>query len=273
MGVSVMDIATLFGLVLAIGSLILSFVTDGGSLSALAQAPAALIVFGGTIGATLTSVSLRQFMGVGKQLKIAFFQRRSNPLQLIEELAELATIARREGILALDERLEDFDDDFLRRGLQLVVDGVDPELVKSMLETELDYVEERHAAAAGLFETAGGYAPTMGIIGTVMGLVHVLGSLQNVDKLGPEIATAFTATLYGVASANILWLPIASKLRRRSAEEALLREMTLEGILSIQAGENPNILRQKLKAFLAPHQRSDKRADKVGEVDGETVEA
>ncbi|WP_026962714.1 flagellar motor protein [Alicyclobacillus herbarius] len=268
-----MDIATLIGLVLAIGSLILAFVTDGGALSALAQAPAALIVFGGTIGATLTSVSLREFLSVGKQLKIAFFQRRQDPLQVIEDLAELATLARREGILALEERLEDYDDEFLKRGLQLVVDGVDPELVKSMLETELAYLEERHAAGAGIFETAGGYAPTMGIIGTVMGLVHVLSGLQDVDKLGPQIATAFTATLYGVASANILWLPIASKLKRRSAEEVLLRELILEGILSIQAGENPNILRQKLKAFLAPKDRTGRKEDKAGEVDAETVEA
>jgi chemotaxis protein MotA len=272
MGVWVMDITTLLGILVAVASLIIAFVSDGGSISALAQAPAALIVFGGTIGATLTSVSMRDMLGVGRYLKIAFFQRRQDPLKIIENLADLATVARREGILALEEQLVDIDDPFLRRGLQLVVDGVDPELVKSMLETELSYVEERHMAAAGLFETAGGYAPTMGIIGTVMGLVHVLGSLKEVDQLGPQIAMAFTATLYGVASANILWLPIASKLKRRNAEEMVLREIMLEGVLSIQAGENPNILRQKLKAFLAPAQRTDKAA-KAGEIDAETVEA
>jgi chemotaxis protein MotA len=146
-----------------------------------------------------------------------------------------------------------------------------------MMETELSYIEDRHEAAAHIFEVAGGFAPTMGIIGTVMGLVHVLSNLSDVQTLGPEIATAFTATLYGVASANVLWLPIANKLKRRNQEEVLLREIMLEGVLSIQAGENPNILGQKLKAFLAPSTRSRNsaagaRKDKAGEPSVETAQ-
>jgi chemotaxis protein MotA len=269
-----MDIASIGGILLALISLILAFIFDGGSLTALMQPTAALIVVGGTIGATLASVSLRQFMAVGKYLKIAFFPKSSAaPLVVIEQLVELASVARREGILALEERVETFHDEFLQNGIRLVVDGVDPELVKSMLETELAYVEDRHLAAAKIFDTAGGYAPTMGIIGTVMGLVHVLSSLQNVDALGPEIAVAFTATLYGVGTANIVWLPLGSKLKARNSEEVLMREIMIEGILSIQAGENPNILRQKLKAFLAPSLRQEKSVKKAGEVDVETVEA
>lgn len=269
-----MDIATLGGILLALVSLILAFTGEGGALSALLQPTAALIVFGGTIGATAASVSLRQLTGVGKSLRIAFFNKPLDPLSIIGNLVELATTARREGILALEEQVEAFEDEFLQKGVQLIVDGVDPELVKSMLTTELDYIEDRHAAAAKIFDMAGGFAPTMGIIGTVMGLVRVLGSLKNVDALGPQIATAFVATLYGVASANILWLPIASKLKRRNAEEILMREIMIEGVLSIQAGENPQILKQKLLAFLPPSGRAPKSArGEAGDVDGETIQA
>lgn len=269
-----MDIATLAGFAMAVGSLILGFTMDGGNLGALFQPTALIIIFGGTLGATMITVSLRQFLALGKYLKVSMFHKPVDPLDVIDQLVELATVARREGILALDERLETFQDDYLRSGLQFIVDGVDPELVKSMMETELSYIEDRHEAAAGIFETAGGFAPTMGIIGTVMGLVHVLGNLKDVQTLGPEIATAFTATLYGVASANVLWLPIANKLKRRNSEEVLLREMMLEGVLSIQAGENPNILSQKLRAFLAPGTRTRRSATagKAGEASVETAQ-
>lgn len=269
-----MDIATLAGFAIAVGSLILGFTLDGGSLGALFQPTALIIIFGGTLGATMITVSLKQFMALGKYMRISMFHKPVDPLDVIEQLVELATIARREGILALDQRLDSFEDDFLRSGLQFIVDGVDPELVKSMMETELSYIEDRHEMAANIFETAGGFAPTMGIIGTVMGLVHVLGNLKDVQKLGPEIATAFTATLYGVASANVLWLPIANKLKRRNSEEILLREMMLEGVLSIQAGENPNILGQKLRAFLAPATRTRKAAgsEKAGEANVKTAQ-
>lgn len=266
-----MDLATIGGILLATVSLVVAFVLEGGSIMALLQPTAALIVFGGTIGATMTTVSMRQFLSVGKYLKVALFHKPTDRLAVIELLVELATIARREGILALEDRETDFSDDFIKTGIELVVDGVDPELVKSMLETELSYLETRHEMAARIFEAAGGFAPTMGIIGTVMGLVHVLGSLSNVGTLGPKIAVAFIATLYGVASANVLWLPIAAKLKLRNEEEILVREIMLEGILSIQAGENPNVLRQKLKAFLAPSGREAKRPAEGGEAEYEAA--
>ena len=267
-----MDIATGLGIIIAILGLALGFTLDGGSITALFQLTAALIVFGGTIGATMTSTSMKTFLGVGKYLKVAFFGKTEDPLTTIDQLVQLATVARREGILALEEKLDDFSDEFMRNGIRLVVDGVDPELVKNMMETELSYVSERHEKAAKIFESAGGFAPTMGIIGTVMGLIHVLGSLQDVTKLGPQIATAFTATLYGVASANIIWLPIGSKLKQRNAEEVLLREIMMEGVLSIQAGENPNILGQKLRAFLAPSERDGEAKAKAGGVSAEAAE-
>lgn len=253
-----MDFATIGGIVVAVGSLVLGFILDGGTVGSLIQINAAILILGGTIGATLTTVSIKDFAKIITYLKIAFMGKVPSALDVIDQLVELATIARREGILALEEQLESFTDPFLKSGIQLVVDGVDPELVKNMLETELTFVDERHEAAAGMFDAAGGFAPTMGIIGTVMGLVRVLGNLKNVSTLGPEIATAFIATLYGVGSANIFWLPIATKLKKRHSEESLVREVMIEGVLSIQAGENPKILGQKLKAFLAPGDRERK---------------
>ncbi|MBX6353067.1 MAG: flagellar motor protein [Thermoflavifilum sp.] len=267
-----MDLATLSGILLALASLIGAFVLDGGKITALLQPTAAMIVFGGTIGATLASVGIRDVMTMIKGLKIAFLHKPQDPLSVIDRIVEFAVVARREGLLALEDLVEQDPDEFLKSGMRMVVDGVDPEQVRSRLEIELQYMETRHEAGARCFEAAGGFAPTMGIIGTVMGLVHVLGNLKSIDTLGPQIATAFTATLYGVASANILWLPIANKLKRRSAEEVLLREIMAEGILSVQAGENPNLLRDKLRAFLASSARDKRQAEKAGEQDAQTAQ-
>ncbi len=252
------DFATIGGIVVAVGSLVLGFILDGGTVGSLIQINAAILILGGTIGATLTTVSMKEFTNIVKYLRIAFMGKTPSALGVIEQLVDLATIARREGILALEEQLESFSDPFLKSGIQLVVDGVDPELVKNMLETELAFLDERHQGAAAMFDSAGGFAPTMGIIGTVMGLVRVLGNLKDVSTLGPEIASAFIATLYGVSSANVFWIPIATKLKKKHSEESLLREVMIEGVLSIQAGENPKILGQKLKAFLAPGEREGK---------------
>lgn len=266
------DIASILGLIIAFGGLLGGYVMDGGTIKSLIQPSAAVIVFGGTIGATLLSNRFRSMKSAGKFLKVAFFNQSSDLHKDIDMLVDMAVTARREGILALEEQVEDFEDLFLKNGIRLIVDGVDPELVKEMLETEISYIEHRHEMGITLFESAGGFAPTMGIIGTVMGLVHVLGNLSDVAKLGPQIATAFVATLYGVSSANVVWIPIANKLKTRSSDEILGREMTLEGILSIQAGENPNVLRQKLLSFLAASQRN-KDEDKAGEEHAEAFEA
>lgn len=250
-----MDITTVVGLILGIVSLILGFTMEGGQVGALLQITAAIIVFGGTFGAVAVGMPLEQLKQVPKILKIAFVQKKQNPLAVIEDMVQLAMVARREGILALEEKIETYEDEFLKNGIRYVVDGIEPDLVRSILETELSFIESRHAKGAAIFEQAAGYAPTMGIIGTVMGLVQVLGSLSNVGELGPKIAVAFIATLYGVSSANVIYFPIANKLKARSREEVMIRELMIEGILSIQAGENPTILGQKLKAFLAPKLR------------------
>ncbi|MDA8210561.1 MAG: flagellar motor protein [Clostridia bacterium] len=258
-----MDLASVLGVVIAIGSLLLAVVEEGGSIVALAAATAALIVFGGTIGATMVCFSMNDIKTVPKLLQIAFTERKSNVFETINIIVSFAEKARREGLLSLEQELTNIDNHFLRQGVQLVVDGTDPALVKDILETEMAFEDQRHKIGAGIFEQAGGFAPTMGIIGTVMGLVNVLSNLSNPEELGGAIAVAFIATLYGVASANILWLPISAKLKLRNKQEALEKAIILEGVLSLQAGENPATVRDKLKAFLAPAAREIKGQGEV----------
>lgn len=250
-----MDIMAVGGLIFALCSLVLGFLSEGGHVDALLAPSAALIVFGGTIGATAISFSMREIATVPSLLKIVFVSKMHEPRQTIDMIVSLAEEARREGLLYLENRLVEIDDPFLRKGLQLVVDGTDPEVVKSIMEVEMYSQQERHHTGANIFETAGGYSPTMGIIGTVMGLVHVLGNVESPEGLGPAIAMAFMATLYGVGSANVLWFPLGAKLQNLSKKELQQREIILEGIISLQAGYNPIIIRERLTAFLIPSAR------------------
>jgi chemotaxis protein MotA len=250
-----MDIASLVGLILGIGSMLIAFVLDGGHITTLFAPTALLIVVGGTFGAIILSFSMDDMKSVGTLLKIAFTEKKQDIATVIASLVSFAEKARREGLLSLEADINAIDDDFLKQGMQLVVDGTDPTLVRNILETQITFIEQRHKIGSQIFEAAGGYAPTMGIIGTVMGLVHVLGNLSEPSKLGQAIAVAFIATLYGVATANLFWLPVGTKLKLKSKNEMLSREVMLEGILSIQAGDNPRIVEEKLKAFLSPKLR------------------
>ncbi len=254
-----MDLTTIAGLVIGIGSLLVSVVLEGGHISSLYSLPALVIITGGTLGATAIGFTMEELKTVPTLLRISMQDEKHDVGRLIATLVSFAEKARREGLLALEEDLNAIEDKFLRKGMQLVIDGTDAELVRSIMETELAFIQERHHKGASIFEAAGGYAPTMGIIGTVMGLVHVLGNLSDTETLGPAIATAFIATLYGIFSANILFLPIAGKLKNRSAHQVLVYEVTLEGILSVQAGDNPRIVEEKLEAFLAPTKRKQAR--------------
>jgi len=231
-------------------------IIEGGHLSGLVSLPAFIIVFGGTIGATMVGFTIEELKATPTLFRIGFTGKDYHSMDMIQTLVRFAEKARREGLLALEDELANVDSQFLKKGMQLVIDGTDAELVRSILETELNFMQERHHKGAAIFEAAGGFAPTMGIIGTVMGLVNVLGNLNDADSLGPAIATAFIATLYGVASANVVFLPLAAKLKNRSSNEILVYEVALEGILSVQSGDNPRIVEEKLKAFLAPKLRS-----------------
>lgn len=261
-----MEITAVGGILLAVLSLVVAFVADGGHILALVKPTAALIVFGGTIGATIVSFSLNEIMTVPRLLKIMLLQKLPDEIALIEQIVGLADKVRREGLLYLENQLPQIDDKFMRKGIQLVVDGTDPDLVRQIMETEMYAIQERHHIGASIFDAAGGYAPTMGIIGTVMGLVHVLSNLEKPETLGPSIALAFIATLYGVGSANILWIPIAEKLKNLSKKESMLRELMLEGIMSIQAGYNPILIRERLTAFLKPksHRKEEEEEEKEG---------
>ena len=229
-----------------------AFTIEGGKIAALLQLSAAMIVFGGTFGAAFLSFPMREMVAFGKIISLAFKRNPLEPHTLIPQLVRYAEKARKEGLLALEADVAEAGDEFLQKGMQMVSDGIDLNTVREMLETELSFIASRHAASFGILEAMGGYAPTMGIIGTVMGLISVLGNLTDPSSLGPHIATAFVATLYGVWSANLLWLPLGMKLKRKSEEEILVRELMLAGVLSIQAGDNPQIVEEKLKGYLSP---------------------
>jgi chemotaxis protein MotA len=250
-----MDFATIGGIGFAIVMLISAFLLEGGVLGSLFTLTAAMIVFGGTIGATVTSFSMEDLKTVPSAFKDAFIQRSYDIHGLIKEMVQLANMARREGLLSLEQRLKTVEDPFVRHGLQLVVDGVESSRLRDMLETDIYCAKQRAKVGIEIFETAGGYGPTMGIIGTVMGLINVLGNMDNPDELGPAIAVAFLATLYGIASANMLWLPIATKLKGRSKAKVLYKELALEGIMSLQAGEASSLMKEKLLAFVDEKER------------------
>ncbi|MGE5405007.1 MAG: motility protein A, partial [Candidatus Saccharibacteria bacterium] len=232
-----MDIATLIGLLVGFGGLLIGFTAEGGGAGMLVAGPAALIVFGGTFGATIASYTMDELKTLGGFGRMLFRDVKVDYSGTLDNLVRTADKARREGLLSLEGELETVEDQFLRRGMQLVIDGTDPELTRSMLEMEIDAFEKRMKVGESIFMSAGGYSPTMGIIGTVMGLIKVLGSLDNAEALGPAIAGAFIATLYGVCAANVLWIPFGTKIKIKPGRLVTQMEMVLEGILSIQAGE------------------------------------
>jgi chemotaxis protein MotA len=252
------DLTTIIGILLGIISLIGGYLLEHGILGALFVISAAIIVFGGTFGAVILSFPLSQLKKFPAALGMAFKEPKYNPEIVIEDMVDMATVARREGVLALEQRAQEHPNPFLKDGLMMVVDGTDPELTRQILELEMDSIEHEHESMAKIFEAAGGYAPTMGIIGTVMGLIQVLGNLSTPETLGPKIAVAFTATLYGVASANVIYLPIANKIKTRSKSMIAEMELMLEGILALQAGENPQLIKKKLSSFI--HRKNDKNA-------------
>lgn len=264
----IMDITAVLGILIGLGALIGGYIWDGGHVEALFVPSAALIVIGGTIGAVIVSFPMSQLKQIGKALNMAFKESKTDSSLIIEELVDMATSARREGVLSLEQRALEHPNEFLREGLVMVVDGTDPELTRQILELEMDALEHRHEGWAKMFEAAGGFAPTMGIIGTVMGLIHVLGNLSDPGSLGPAIAIAFSATLYGVATANVIYLPIANKIKTRSKETIAVMELMLEGILALQAGENPQLIKKKLNSFLHRENKTVEGAS-AGDSDGE----
>lgn len=250
-----MDIATIGGLVLGIGAVLVSFVLEGGHLGSIVQLPAMMIVIGGTIGASVVTTSMKTVMKVPSYLKLALFGKSDNPLRTIDMIVKLSEKARREGILGLEKDLKAIRNPFFRKAVQLVIDGAETTMLKEILETEIAYVEERHKKGILFFQKMGGFSPTMGIIGTVLGLIHTLSNTSDADRMAQAIASAFIATLWGVALANLCYLPISDKLKLRHEEELAGLDLIMEGIVAIQSGDNPRVVKTKLLSFIAPHMR------------------
>ncbi len=250
-----MDISTIIGIFSGIILIVLAII-DQGSLLTFWSVSSLLVVVGGVISATLIHFSLEQVLGVLKILKNAFKQDPSEAYLVISKIVKMAERARREGLLSLDNELVDENvDPFLAKGVQLVVDGTDPEMVRSILETDLDMLEERHKIGASIFTSMGASAPAFGMLGTLIGLILMLKDINDPGKLGPGMALALITTFYGALLANLVCLPIAGKLRLRSKQEVLIKQIIIEGVLSIQAGENPRIVTEKLKSYLYPKQK------------------
>jgi chemotaxis protein MotA len=256
------DPSLLIGLLLAFGGVIGGLYMEGSSVGKYVGLSAGAIVFGGTFGVTLMSVGMPAMLNLPTTLIRAINYSGMSRPRAIDTLVGFAEKARREGLLVLEDDLRQTEDEFMRRGVQLVVDGTDPELVKEILRTEVDSLHEERHAEAGVWETMGGFSPTLGICGTVIGLVLVLSNISDPSSLAASIAVAFIATLYGVGSANLVFLPIGNKLKACASDEVAGREMLIEGILAIQSGDNPRIVEEKLVAFLTTKDRAKYRAAK-----------
>ncbi len=236
---------------MALGAIVGGLILEGGKISDIAQLTAALIVLGGTAGAVMITTPMDTLISAMRQMKSVFFDDSPDLRATIEEIIELATKARKQGIVSLESSLENLSDPFLLKALSLVVDGADLHEIRKMMELDILLEEKRAEAGAKVFEAAGGYAPTIGIIGAVMGLIQVMKHLENMEEVGHGIAVAFVATVYGVAAANIIFLPMAQKLKARMQNASDAKELMLEGVTSIAEGLNPKLIETKLTAFIA----------------------
>ncbi len=247
-----MDIATIIGIVAGV-ALIIASILMGSGLGAFIDIPSVLVVIGGSVAALLISFPLGQVIGSIKIALKAFFSPKQTPEEVIEKVVDLAVKARKESIIALEK--EEIEEPFLAKGIRLVVDGTAPNLVRAILKTEIGFMKQRHQSGQKVFKTLGAMGPAFGMIGTLIGLVQMLQNLSDPGSIGPSMAVALLTTFYGAILANLIALPIAEKLGGKSAEEVLMMEVVIEGVLSILEGDNPIIVRSKLEAFLSPNLR------------------
>ena len=260
-----MKAATGIGIAVACAGLLMGASMEGTPLGAILNVPAIIIIFGGVLGATMAAVGMEGMKLVPTLYKKVLSAERPDMRGQVDDLVGYAERARRDGLLALEEELEDVDDPYTRKGLQLVVDGTPPDLVREILEAEVHGMRSRHKSGIKVFESAGGFAPTMGVLGTVMGLISALQKLDQPETLGPAISGAFIATLLGVGAANIVFLPVATRLKQLSEGEVQARVLVLEGILAIQSGDNPRVIEEKLVSFVPPEERQAEDEDEVPE--------
>lgn len=245
-----MDISSILGIVIGFGGILLGYILEEGILSKLILISPICIVFGGTFGATLIAFPLSELKKVPGFLKVIFTQKQYNEVDIINQLAELSEKARKDGLLSLEQDAQNNANDMIRKGLALVVDGIETEVIKDILEREVELHESIFESGAKIFESVGGFMPTMGVLGTVMGMVSILRDLSDPGELGSKISAAFIATLYGVGFANLVFLPWANKIKVKAEREKMINDLVIEGLLSIQAGENPRIIKEKLNLNL-----------------------
>lgn len=252
-----MDISVLAGMIIAFGTLLWGTMGTG-SIAQYINVPSLIIVIGGTVGSTLFTADLATVKSLPHMMKTVLFKHKFEPQQLIERLVGYAEKARRDGILALDKELKNIDDDFMHKAVQLLVDGTAPELIRDILETEIIFLERRHNNGIKFFNIAGALAPAFGFLGTLIGLIAMLVKMDDPETLGPAMAVALVTTLYGVILSNLVFIPIGEKLKLRNEEEIMAREIIIEGVMSIQSGDNPRIVEDKLNTFLPPRLRKEK---------------
>lgn len=257
-----MNFTSVFALFFGVSLIFISQKIDGGSLSLLIQPAAFCIVIGGTFCASLLNFNFATLINAFKNISLVFQKNNDNSTKIISEIIQIAYFARRNGLFAVQEVLPNVSEPFLARGIQLAIDVENPSLVNDILSAEISYEEEEELISSRVFEALGGYAPTFGVVGAVMGLIRVMQDIRNLDVVGVGIATAFVATLYGVAFANLVFLPIAGNLKQKTREKILLKEVMLQGILSIQMQENPTIIEEKLISYLRFHHKSTRLEDR-----------
>jgi chemotaxis protein MotA len=260
---SKLDLATLAGLAVGFGGILGGLLLEGGSVGEIISPTALMIVLGGTVGAVMVSTPFEMLRRGLQSLAAVFFEKEQAPESMIDQIADYSTKARKNGIVALEQVADEVADPFLRKALNLAVDGTDLQELRAMMELEIAVEEQRAEAEARIFEGAGGYAPTIGIIGAVLGLIQVMKDLADIEKVGHGIATAFVATIYGVGFANLFFLPAAGKIKARAQQKAQMRELILEGVVGIVEGSNPKLIRNKLEAYThrePPKEKTPERA-------------
>ncbi|MDE5803494.1 MAG: motility protein A [Lachnospiraceae bacterium] len=264
-----MDIATILGLVVCFAMVLVGVATSGGlqALPSYVDIPSVAITFGGAFSAVLAANTIQSFLSGLKSFTLALKVPKNNTAEMINNIINLSNVARKEGLLSLEEAAGELDDEFLKKGILLIVDGTDPELVRAIMETELVSMDSRHKARIGFWDNVGSMGPAWGMIGTLVGLVNMLNNMEDASSIGPNMATALITTLYGSLLANWICGPISNKLKAQNDMEMMQKEIMIEGLLSIQAGENPRVIEEKLKSFMAPDERKSPD-DNGGEVDG-----
>jgi len=260
-----MDLGTILGVGAGVGFIIMSVLTSGGNLGAYISIPSLAMVVGGSFCALMVANPMSRALGFMKFINIALRVPVLEYERIISSLVNFSEKARREGLLVLEDDLEEVEDEFLRKGIQLVVDGTDPDIIRSVLYTDLNQLQERHSVGIKLFDDWGKFAPAFGMVGTLAGLIAMLANLEDSSSIGPNMSLALITTMYGTILANLVLIPVKSKLEDRDRDEALLKEIMIEGILSIQSGDNPRILEEKLLSFLPPTRRDAVRQESASE--------